>query len=72
MWAVDEGLPSHTATGADSAPQVRDAAVLSVPTEVVVCVELVEVAHAVDVAWIEYESVCLGTEARKKGEGDDE
>ena len=72
MWAVDEGLPSHTAAGADSAPQVRDAAMLSVPTEVVVCVKLVEVAHAVDVAWIEDESVCLGTEAREEGEGDDE
>lgn len=62
---AEQGLPTYAASGADGALEVVDTSELAVRDEVVIWLDLVQVAHAVDVAWVIHKFVGFEEESRE-------
>lgn len=56
-FMLHDRLALDTAAGADSTLDVCDATCLTVPAEVVIWLDLVQITHAVDVGWVKDEFV---------------
>lgn len=64
-------LALHTMRDADGALEVVDTTRVAVLTEVVIGMDLVQVANTIHVTWVEHELVGFGGETREEGEWDD-